>query len=178
MSCRCLCAIYWSHVLSWECRCSWSSADRRCSNYIWVINKYIAYWGGSNIRDLTVHPLEVAFTKWVKIIWNPLKRNNQIINSSPMVYPVLPSKTYIWLTYNNKSFQLTENVWSFLHVSNIKQNLTYSIGPMTITQLSNSTDQDCGPPRFDYFQLRSSGEVSATNTFAVWYRALIYQPRT
>ena len=24
--------------LSWEWRCSWSSADRRCSNYIWVIN--------------------------------------------------------------------------------------------------------------------------------------------
>ena len=37
-SCSCLCAIYWSHVLSWEWRCIWSSADRRCSNYIWVIN--------------------------------------------------------------------------------------------------------------------------------------------
>ena len=24
-------------------RCSWSSADRRCSNYIWVINNFIAY---------------------------------------------------------------------------------------------------------------------------------------
>ena len=24
-------------------RCSWSSADRQCSNYIWVINNYIAY---------------------------------------------------------------------------------------------------------------------------------------
>ena len=31
-------------VLSWEWRCSWSSADRRCSNYIWVINNFIAYW--------------------------------------------------------------------------------------------------------------------------------------
>ena len=30
-------------VLSGEWRCSWSSADRRCSNYIWVINKLIAY---------------------------------------------------------------------------------------------------------------------------------------
>ena len=27
----------------WEWRCNWSSADRRCSNYIWVINKFIAY---------------------------------------------------------------------------------------------------------------------------------------
>ena len=53
-SCICLCPIYWSQVLSREWRCSWSSADRRCSNYIWVINNLIAYWGASYIRDLTV----------------------------------------------------------------------------------------------------------------------------
>ena len=35
--------IRWSQVLSWEWRCSWSSADRRCSNYIWVTNKSTAY---------------------------------------------------------------------------------------------------------------------------------------
>ena len=34
-ACSCLCAIYWSQVFSGEWRCSWSSADRRCSNYIW-----------------------------------------------------------------------------------------------------------------------------------------------
>ena len=42
-SCSCLCPIQWSQVLSQEWRCSWSSADRRCSNYIWVINNFIAY---------------------------------------------------------------------------------------------------------------------------------------
>ena len=36
-SCSCLCPIHWSQVLSREWRCSWSSADRRCSNYIWMI---------------------------------------------------------------------------------------------------------------------------------------------
>ena len=41
-------------VLSQEWRCSWSSADRRCSNYIWVINKFIACWGTPYIRSLTV----------------------------------------------------------------------------------------------------------------------------
>ena len=50
----CLCAIYWNQVLGREWRCSWSSADRRCSNYIWVINNYIAYWGASYIWGLTV----------------------------------------------------------------------------------------------------------------------------
>ena len=41
-------------MLSREWRCSWSSADRRCSNYIWVIDNFIAYWGASYIRDFTV----------------------------------------------------------------------------------------------------------------------------
>ena len=53
-SCNCFCAIYWSHVLSREWRCSWSSADRRCSNCIWVINNFSAYWGMSFIRGLVV----------------------------------------------------------------------------------------------------------------------------
>ena len=29
-------------VVSWEWRCSWSSVDRRCSNYIWVIVRWFA----------------------------------------------------------------------------------------------------------------------------------------
>ena len=51
----CRCPTHWSQVLSREWRCSWSSADRRCSNYIWVINNLIAYRGASYIRDLTVY---------------------------------------------------------------------------------------------------------------------------
>ena len=58
-SCSCLCPIHWSQVLSWEWRCSWSSADRRCSNYIWMVNNFIAYWGAPYIRDFTV-PLLIA----------------------------------------------------------------------------------------------------------------------
>ena len=38
-SCSCLCPC----PLSREWRCSWSSPDRRCCNYIWVINNFIAY---------------------------------------------------------------------------------------------------------------------------------------
>ena len=30
-----------SQILSREWRCSWSSADRRCSNHIWVIDNFI-----------------------------------------------------------------------------------------------------------------------------------------
>ena len=39
--CDCLCPVPWSQVLSREWRCSWRSADRRCSNYIWVISIWL-----------------------------------------------------------------------------------------------------------------------------------------
>ena len=52
---NCLYPIQWSLVLSREWRCSWSSTDRRCSNYIWVIDNFIAFSGASYIRDLTVY---------------------------------------------------------------------------------------------------------------------------
>ena len=40
------------NVLSREWRCSWSSAGRRCSNYIWMINNFIVYIGAAFIKDL------------------------------------------------------------------------------------------------------------------------------
>ena len=43
-------------MLSREWRCSWIRADRRCSNYIWVINNFIALSWVSYIRCLTVYP--------------------------------------------------------------------------------------------------------------------------
>ena len=53
-SCSCLCPIHCNQGLSQEWRCSWSSTDCWCSNYIWVINDYIAYKGAAYIRVLTV----------------------------------------------------------------------------------------------------------------------------
>ena len=51
-SCSCLCPI---QVLRTFWRCSWSSADRQCSNYIWVIKNYMAHYGAPYIRGLTVY---------------------------------------------------------------------------------------------------------------------------
>ena len=53
-ACCCLRTINWSQVFSGEWRCCWSSADRRCSNYIWVINNFMAYSSAAYIKDLTV----------------------------------------------------------------------------------------------------------------------------
>ena len=43
-SCHCLCSIHWNLVISRQRRCSWSSADRRCSKYIWVIKLFYCLW--------------------------------------------------------------------------------------------------------------------------------------
>ena len=67
--CSCLRSIHWSQVLSWKWRCSWSSADRRCSNYIWVINNFIAYWGATYIRGFTVDSLFSTFILWPNVLW-------------------------------------------------------------------------------------------------------------
>ena len=42
-SCSCLWPIHWSQVFSREWICSWSSTNRRCSNFIWVTNNFIAF---------------------------------------------------------------------------------------------------------------------------------------
>ena len=44
-----ICPIQWSQALSREWRC------RRCSNYIWVIDNFIAYKSAPYFRDLTVY---------------------------------------------------------------------------------------------------------------------------
>ena len=53
-------------MLRREWRCSWGSADRWCSNYIWVINNFITYY----ITSLTVliKESEVECT-WQWLVW-------------------------------------------------------------------------------------------------------------
>ena len=51
-SCNCICPIDLSQVLSRQWRCSWSRVERRCCNYILVINNYITYCGAAYIRGL------------------------------------------------------------------------------------------------------------------------------
>ena len=69
-SCSCLYPIHSSQVLNREWGCSWSSADRRCSNYIWVINNFIAYLGESYIRRLMVTVPDILICRRSKLRGN------------------------------------------------------------------------------------------------------------
>ena len=92
--CSCLCAIYWSQVLSPEWRCSWSSAERWCSNYIWVVNSFVAYWGALYIRDLTVSVVEWEFKLLTHWGWNKMATIIQTIFSNAFFFN---ENTYISL---------------------------------------------------------------------------------
>ena len=72
-SCSCLCPNHWSQVLSREWRCSWSSADRRCSNYIWVISNFNADQGAAYIRRLTEYIYIYTYI-YIWLVWFPTRR--------------------------------------------------------------------------------------------------------
>ena len=79
-SCCCLCAIFWRQLFSREWRCSWSSVDRRCSNYIWVINNFITS-GVPYIRDFMVVFNMFPISNWhvtIPLCWGASKGTRKI----------------------------------------------------------------------------------------------------
>ena len=100
-SCCCLCSIQWSQVLSLEWRCSWSSADRRCSNYIWVIDNFIAYQGATYIRGFTVDVNRACQ------LWQPLLGLlMRILGGISLTFRKL-SKIFSW------NLSIAEIIWEF-----------------------------------------------------------------
>ena len=76
--CSCFCPSHWCQVLSREWRRRWNSADRRCPNYICVINNYIHYLGWSYI-DVSRHSLIHKLSKLISQSW---KCNSIMMTSS------------------------------------------------------------------------------------------------
>ena len=75
-SCSFLCPFHWNQMLSRERRCSWSSADRRCSNYICVVFSLIVHLSALHIRDLTVcnkPGFYQSFTCSVELFWGNIR---------------------------------------------------------------------------------------------------------
>ena len=114
-SCSYLCPIHWSQVLSREWRCSWSSAVRRCSNCIWVINNFIAYSGVTYIRGLMGSHFPTHIHYWfVEQCAFPV----QLLSDVP--------KTHWWLVNNVRRQQAI--IWAtvdtslFYHMASLGHN--------------------------------------------------------
>ena len=70
LSCNCLCPIHWSQKLSREWRCSWIIADRRCSNYIWMINNLLPTMMRLILRvDGTLFSLALCNLSSIALTW-------------------------------------------------------------------------------------------------------------
>ena len=84
--CSCRCPIQWSQVLSRDWRFNWSSADRCYSNYIWVINKFIAYKTATYIRGFTIpyyNGIAYCILRWNEA--RPLQwRHTSVSNHRPL----------------------------------------------------------------------------------------------
>ena len=80
-------------MLSREWRCICSSTDRRCSNYIWVINNFIAYWGAAYIRGLTLNDAitmtlyESQITRDTTVCWTCVHANTGVNTKAPHFWP-------------------------------------------------------------------------------------------
>ena len=109
-SSRCLCPIHWSKVLSREWR--YSSADGRCSNYIWMIKNFIAYQCAAYIKGFIVfilldHNLDIC--SWYRITFMDLR---YIFSPFPLGY-FTGAETLVasWYIKNNACVTVNTDFW-------------------------------------------------------------------
>ena len=114
-SCSCL-LIHWSQQLSWEWRCSWSSADRRCSNYIWLINNSIANSGASYIRGLTLGVLGRCSVTLLVLKQNIFWRTRSILwLLMTRLFESLLEHQYLWHWWIQMSLSFTRLYFNYLY---------------------------------------------------------------
>ena len=108
MPCSCIRAIYWSQMLRGERRCSWSSADRRCSNYIWVVNKFNPKYGASYIRDLTV-----LLVMWSAHAYLPMSSFTEVLGKTKDSMFVF-GRINLWIQFKNiyTNLVISDFLWS------------------------------------------------------------------
>ena len=79
--CSCLFPIHWSQVLSWEWKCSWSNAERQCSNYFWVLHNFIAYLSVNYIRGFKIINFQTTHSSCnYALLWNAHPKRNYLSN--------------------------------------------------------------------------------------------------
>ena len=141
-SCSCSLPIHWSQVSSWEWRRSWSSADRRCFNYIWVINNYITTFGATYIRGLTVlventfhrkgegawYSIWILLSLWLKLMYADSTAVGAIVHSRSRSYDISKSNITITrlfemvrkeiMSFNDQSHFITICRWFSTHIAN------------------------------------------------------------
>ena len=116
-------------MLNREWRRSWSSADRRCSNYIWMIKNVIAYWGVSYIRGFTLCIKRHSQGLVLYLVSAPLKHdhNHIIIQGEEKALALSCYKVWTCEVIFNMSWIALNKVCQTCSISHTKsQNLNVS----------------------------------------------------
>ena len=94
-SCNCLCQTHISQVLSRQWRCSSSRTDRRCTDYIWLINTYITNY----IRDLMIlHFLNTTPRSLFHIQYDPRTVSSRLDSLRTGIHQLTQAVFYIHLS--------------------------------------------------------------------------------
>ena len=107
-------------MLSREWRYSWSSADRRCSNYIWVINNFITYscvlylrFDGKLSRHMQKYGMTIAFLTGAKHLaileWSNIyfSEKSHHIQTQRIFY----DKSILWMLSNGYNDTVAWHIW-------------------------------------------------------------------
>ena len=177
-SCSFFYPIRWSQELSWEWRCSWSSADRRCSIYIWVINNLVVYESAPYIRDLTyICQLgHNCFRYWL-VVWSKAYHylllirlwETKVGDLFEQNYKYSLSWKYVWMCH-------LQNVGHFVWVPicEIYEVLDRSpIINMTNTNAISITHADAKDPAIEKLQMSFYEKL----LYSLWYLFRIYRWR-
>ena len=101
-----------------EWRCSWSSADRRCSNYIWVIDNFVAYLGASYIRCFTVSVISglwqffLMIWEWFLIFCEVITRKNIVEEIESFRGARAEWSSPSWVCVPQKSLDVACDFWN------------------------------------------------------------------
>ena len=163
-SCSCLRSIHWSQVLSWEWRCSWSSAGRWCSNYIWVINNCIAYKGATYIRGFTV--LNHALSSTAAVFQPSLKlRRGRVITHITVKSITSMTTTKSRVKYRSRRNIQTPRLWYCPQRATNTKTCHYRDGSMILKRLADDFEWEIVGTR--NFSLRGTSDPRS------WYEALV-----
>ena len=97
-SCSCLCPTHWSQMSSPEWRCSWRSADRRCSNYIWVMR----HVNGLPIKKMK-HPWIGTYSAGMKTLKKQQLRPKKLISAFLLKTILLPTKVHLYYRFDSSN---------------------------------------------------------------------------
>ena len=146
-----------------EWRCSWSSADRRCSNYIWVIDNFIAYKGASYIRDFTVYIITCDFINMFYTISDLMFSYFRSVLYLPIMPLKFQQKSQDFIFYN---WIFHSNRMEFPQKKNTKTHISFQ---KTLFNIHHRQNRSSGHEDFQFYGRSMGTDVAYPIQHHGWF---------